>query len=140
MDIYAQRKAALKKIAERVGGNTKLADKLGYSTGFLSQIIGPSAHRTIGEKLARKIEAKLKMKRGSLDGPAPADVARAAAGLDVELMRDCVTQLNDALQAEGVKVSNDAFAEILSMLYLAAQRGDIKDAAEVSALIRLASR
>lgn len=138
MDIYARRKMALKRIAERLGGNTKLADKTGYTTGFISQIIGPSAHRHIGEKLARKIEGLLNLKRGALDGPLPGDaVADAAAGLDVPTMVKCVEQVNEALQVAGVKISNAAYGEIVGLLYVGRLRGEEKTMDDVMALIRL---
>jgi len=67
--IYRVRLENLRKIIESMDGNkAKLARALDVTPAFLTHLAGDHPIRTIGEKLARDIEAKLGLFSGWLDG------------------------------------------------------------------------
>ena len=49
------------------GGQREMATKLGMSEAQLSQYIGKTRHKSMGSRLARKIERRLKLPHGWLD-------------------------------------------------------------------------
>jgi len=70
--LNALRRENLRRLAEDMGGQKWLAQKLGKSASQISQLIGRRSHdyvksKTIGGKLAREIEEALSKERGWLD-------------------------------------------------------------------------
>lgn len=67
MKPHEIRRENLRKIAEKLGGLSKIGEILGRNRSQMSHIIGPNPVRGIGENLAREIEIALKLKSGYLD-------------------------------------------------------------------------
>lgn len=69
-DVNDYRRLHLRELAKTHGGVLSLSEKLGYNnSSFIVQMIGPRPTRYITEKSARKFEAKLHLRPGSLDIP-----------------------------------------------------------------------
>lgn len=68
-DVYDVRRRNLRRLADALGGPAKLADKLGRSESQISQLIGKTSTRNIGDRLARDVEKISKLREGSLDFP-----------------------------------------------------------------------
>ena len=67
--IYRVRLENLRKIIAGMDGNkAKLARALDVTPAFLTHLAGDRPIRTIGERLARDIEAKLGLFSGWMDG------------------------------------------------------------------------
>ena len=57
----------LRRLMEGYGSWAELGRQTGHSVPFLCHVAGPNPRRQIGEKLARDIEAALRLKSGWLD-------------------------------------------------------------------------
>ena len=67
--VYRVRLENLRKIIQGMNGNqAKLARALDCTPAFITHLAGDHPIRTIGEKLARDIEAKLGLYSGYMDG------------------------------------------------------------------------
>lgn len=85
LDIHEIRRWNLRAQAKICGSPARLAAALDKSDSQISQIIGESWTRNIGPRLARQCEAKLKLRKFSLDVPPPPYgevVQRAAEALE----------------------------------------------------------
>ena len=67
MDTRKLRKENLQALADRYGGATNLAVKLGQSKSWISQLIGRNSSRQLGDSAARNIEKILGLSVGWLD-------------------------------------------------------------------------
>ena len=69
--IFNIRRTNLRRIVKELGpsGQRKLAETIGRTESYLSQIIGKNPTTNIGEELARKTEEKLNKPEGWLDLP-----------------------------------------------------------------------
>lgn len=67
--IQKVRKDNLRKFLKEYKNRTALANRLGFTKGFITNLIGINPRATIGEKLARKIEIRLGLPAGRLDFP-----------------------------------------------------------------------
>lgn len=65
--IYDIRLENTRAAAERIGGQARLADRLGMSRQQVSHIIGAKTYKNIGGRLARRIEVGLQLPVGDLD-------------------------------------------------------------------------
>jgi hypothetical protein len=64
MSVFVNRISNLKLLVKQHGGQVRLSNKLGFSRGWLSQLIGKTTHRDVTEKTARSIEAALGIELG----------------------------------------------------------------------------
>lgn len=69
LTIYQIRYANVRDLVERMGGGTAFAVKTGMSKQLVSNISRENPSKTIGSRLARKIEAELGLPAGKLDTP-----------------------------------------------------------------------
>lgn len=70
IDAHDTRLENLRKLIAAMGGPTVVSHKLGHANGsYLAQMAGPNPSRPVGEKVARSIEATLKIPAGWLDLP-----------------------------------------------------------------------
>lgn len=92
MDAKEIRVANLKRWIDEFGGGSQrvFAEKFGMNVAHLSQLV--NRHRDIGDKLARKIEAKLKFDHGTMDHVSPADQ---------DELREQLLNIWDSLSDEG---------------------------------------
>lgn len=65
--IYNTRRENLRGLCGGNNDRARVAEKLGYSVQYMSQLIGVSPIRQITEKAARTIEVKLGLVNGWLD-------------------------------------------------------------------------
>jgi phage repressor protein C with HTH and peptisase S24 domain len=70
--IYQNRYEHLREIIERHGGQSAVAEKLEVSKQYINLIGSENAHKTIGNKMARKIETEFGMPIGTIDQEAGA--------------------------------------------------------------------
>lgn len=111
--VYEIRRENLKKLFTTWGGPTSLAKKLGHSNGsYLAQLAGPNPSREISEKVAREIEATLKIASGWMDlehGDAPK--------LDDRVLSDCVRAVAAAIRDAGIRPDPDRYAILTALVY-----------------------
>lgn len=88
-DISEIRRRRARELAEREGGLTRFADRLGRSESQVSQIIGTNPVRNIGSRLARDIESAFKKPSGWLDS-LPNRVAEEPVTYTADLPKDAV--------------------------------------------------
>ena len=69
LNVYEVRASRLLSLLEIYETQAALAGALKMSPGQLNQLIGPTPTRRVGERLARKMERRLKMREGLLDTP-----------------------------------------------------------------------
>ena len=69
LDVYEVRAANLLSLLDIFEEKATLARAIGMAPTQLGQLIGPNRGRNMGERLARKIERRLKLKDGFLDRP-----------------------------------------------------------------------
>ncbi len=65
--IYMTRRENLRMLASAPSSPGELGGKLGFSSQYLSQLIGANPTRTVSEKAARRIEDVLGLNNGWLD-------------------------------------------------------------------------
>lgn len=81
MDIGEIRRANLNRLVAKLGGQKELAEMLGVTTGYISQM--QTGHRAIGEKTARKIEGAAKLSQGWMDIEHPGPDVNVEPGPDI---------------------------------------------------------
>jgi len=113
MDIYEVRRENLRKLMSQWGGPTTMAARLGHSNGsFLAQLAGPHPSRDISERVARGMEAKLKLPLGFLDATQP-----QRPPLDDDMLARSVRAVAAAVEAGKARPTPDQFAELVAMAY-----------------------
>lgn len=112
-ELHALRRANLRRISKTIKA-VKMAEELNVTTGYISQLIGKSPSRNIGEALARRIESALKLPPGALDRE-PGEPMEG--GLDGDLLRAAVEAVNHVLSESGTELSDNAYAEVLRSVY-----------------------
>jgi len=75
------RRQRLVQLISKYPTQQKLADEIGVTNGYISQLV--RGHREIGEKMARKIEAKLGLADGYLDNDECLDYTSANGNHEV---------------------------------------------------------
>jgi len=83
--IYQNRYLHLRDIIERHGGQSAVALKIGISRQLMSNMAAKSPVKTIGSRMARKIESSMGLPVGHLDSPLNEDKSPAVASLSVDV-------------------------------------------------------
>ena len=65
--VHEARRDNLRTVAANLGGQHRLAQRLGYNRSYISQMIRRNSTYKISEKAARKIESALTLPPGFLD-------------------------------------------------------------------------
>lgn len=99
MDAKQIRRMNLRVLAEEVGGVTTLAGMTGTSQSYLSQIIGPTPSREVGEQLARKVEQATGRPYGWMDVSHVTDSRRQNARKVYDALLDLPEEKVDAILA-----------------------------------------
>jgi hypothetical protein len=60
-----------RQVVKAAGGNNAAADILKVRSSYMTQIVGPNPKRSIGDRMAEKIEAKFGLPSGTLDRDIP---------------------------------------------------------------------
>lgn len=132
--VYDIRLRNLRQLMRERGGPTSLAKALGYSNAsYLAQIAGPNPRRSIGEKAARDIEAKLHLPTGSLDQTSHGKMEL----IEIELLAQCVHAVEAAARDTRRKPSPAQFAELVALVYEGARSSGQLDEVYIHRLLRL---
>lgn len=111
--VYEIRRDNLRALLRQWGGPTSLAKKLGHSNGsYIAQLVGPNPSREISEKVAREIEAKLRLPIAWLDLEHSETVK-----LDDQVLGDCVRAVAAAIRDAGIKPDPDRYAILTGLVY-----------------------
>lgn len=135
-DVFDIRRKNLRSLASVIKP-AQIADKAGISPGYLSQMIGKTKHRNIGEKMARKIERALGMNEGALDSPHGQAPTPSPYTVDTENVSRAILLVRREVKAAKADISDEAFAEIVALIYEDLQKGLVVEPGRVRALIRL---
>jgi hypothetical protein len=112
--VYQTRRENLRGLTVQWGGPTSLAKKLGHSNGsYLAQLVGPNPSREISEKVARDIEARLKLPIGWLDQ----EHATNGPAIDDAILAACVRAVAAEIRDAGLNPNPDAYANLVGLAY-----------------------
>jgi hypothetical protein len=139
------RKLNLRRIADKFGGPSALAAKLGYANpSFLVQMIGPNPSRRVSERTARKMEEQLGLLPFTLDeqsgaaqggtqaGTAPSPIHADALAKAMDDVAAVCTDLRTTLPTA-------KFSDVVAFAYReVAERGRPPDREFIKRLILLA--
>lgn len=131
-DIQHIRRENLRNLADSQGGMAALAKKLGKSIAYLSQMIGKTVRRPVGERIAREIEIKLKLHHGWLD------TEKGRILVNQQLLMESVQIIERALAVSNVNLPPDKRAKLYVAVYTRLQNGPVT-ASEALELINLAA-
>ena len=114
ISVYDTRRTNLRALIGQWGGPTSLSRKLGHANGsYIAQLAGPRPSREISEKVAREIEATLKLPVGWMDQEHPAGGAQLNDQALNEVVRAVATVLRDA----GLRPEPEAYGTIVQLAY-----------------------
>ena len=132
MDATEIRRENMRLLAKQLGGQNRLAEKLGKSEAQIGALIGRTTMRNIGPRLAREVEERLGTPRGWLDHQQKEDY------FDQDLLIKSVELVEAALRAERLEVAPEKRArlyfEVLKRL-----RAGLANPADIRELVRLAA-
>lgn len=112
--IYDLRRDNLRRLIGQWGGPTSLSKKLGHANGsYIAQLAGPRPSREVSEKVAREIEAKLKLPMGWMDQDHPA----GGPHLDDEALTEVVRAVATVLRDAGLRPAPEAYATLVQLTY-----------------------
>ncbi|WP_299947996.1 hypothetical protein [uncultured Microbulbifer sp.] len=119
MDINDIRRANLRRIASNYKSRAEFARVLERSEQQLYYLIGRSASKPIGDRIARDIENQLDLPRGKLDllEESTKTPATASDGVNLEVLQDCIVAVEgeiDAQKLEGIPATRKAQAIALA--------------------------
>lgn len=66
-ELFLRRRENLRCLVKSRGGPARFLEEMGYTKGWLSQLIGKTPERDLSERIAREIEHKAGIPSGSLD-------------------------------------------------------------------------
>ena len=133
LSVYQIRRENLRGLAKQWGGPTSLARKLGHTNGsYLAQLIGPNPSREISEKVAREIEARLKLPVGWMDTE-----HGVGTPVDDALLTDCVRAVAATLRDAGLRPAPEAYGTLVSLAYDHAKIAGRIDETYIKRLIEL---
>jgi transcriptional regulator with XRE-family HTH domain len=99
-ELYLRRRENLRLLVKTRGGQNQFASELGYTKGWLSQLIGKSTNREISEKVAREIEQLAGVSAGSLDEELETNVVGTQA-VQSDLAAVLATNLHNLMAMQG---------------------------------------
>jgi len=100
-ELFAIRRENLRRLAKSRGGQPQFLKEIGYSKGWLSQLIGKTPERELSEKIAREIEQRIGIAPGSLDQP-PVEEAEVATDSNDEVSRTLARNLRSLMDTRGI--------------------------------------
>jgi len=106
--LYEIRRKNLTSLAEELGGQSKLATKLGKSESQISHLIGRNAHKPIGEVLAREIEGLAGKPRGWLD---------RVQGVNEKLLLQITHEVDAIAREKKARLTDKRRTELISLHY-----------------------
>lgn len=132
--VYDVRLKNLRLLIKQWESATSLARKLGHANAsFLVQLAGPNPRRTISEKVARDIEAKLRLPAGWMDQPHADNLHE----FDDAVLRDCVRLVAAGMRDAGLQLDPEIVATLTSLAYEHAKASGEVDKRFISMLLQL---
>jgi hypothetical protein len=132
MKIRQVRRDNLKALAQKYGGASSLAKKVGMTKSWLSQLIGKNPDREVGDQAARNIEKTLGLSEGWLD------TTHSGGGINQEILMEAVLLVHEVLAEEKVDVSPQKIARLVAAIYSRLEAGSVSRMT-VRELVALAS-
>lgn len=132
--VYNIRLSNLRALIRQWETATSLAKKLGHSNpSFVVQLAGPNPRRKISEKVARDIEAKLRLPVGWMDQSHPDNQLQ----IDDVFLRECVRMVSLCIRDAGLTLNPDVVATLTSLAYEHAKATGEVDKRFVQSLLEL---
>jgi hypothetical protein len=132
--VYAVRLENLRHLIRQWDGPGNLARKLGHANAsFVVQLAGPNPRRRISEKVARDIEACLKLSAGWMDEPHK----DAPLQIDDTFLRECVRMVSQCVRDAHLTLDPDVVANLTSLSYEHARAVGSIDRVFVESLLEL---
>ena len=100
-ELFLRRRENLRRLVKSRGGQKRFLEEVGYSKGWLSQLIGKTPDRDLSEKIAREIEHKLGFSPGALDSVTPEGNDSADAA-DVQIAKILSENLRALMEVRGI--------------------------------------
>lgn len=143
MDINDIRRANLRRIASKYKSRAEFARVLERSEQQLYYLIGRSAGKVIGNRIARDIENRLDLSHGTLDisQESAKTAATAADGVNLEVLQDCIVAVEaeiDSQELEGIPATRKAQA--IALAYSATIVSGKNQAVSVDFIVRTLAR
>lgn len=135
--IYDIRVQNLRLLIQQWEGTTTLAKKLGHANpSYLVQLAGPNPRRTVSEKVARKMEEKLRLPPRWMDEPH----ADAHVQIDDAFLRECVLAVSVCIRDAGLALDPEVIATLTSLAYEHARAKGEVDRAFIKGLLDLTKK
>ena len=116
-EMSSRRRDNLRRLVSSQGGSATFLKNIGYTKGWLSQLIGKTQDREISEKVARETEHKVGISQGALDIEVITN-SKLAADCEVNIAKTLNENLRNLMthrgvnQAELARRSNMAVAAV----------------------------
>ncbi|WP_299948808.1 hypothetical protein [uncultured Microbulbifer sp.] len=117
MDIKTIRRENARRIAKKLGGQAALARALELPDSGVSQVIGKSPRRNIGDSLARRIEDAGGYHHGWLDayhGHGQTEAAGAPGDVNIDLLVDALIRSQKEMKLLSLNLSEEERMELLA--------------------------
>jgi len=149
--VAQHRLANVRALRTRYETQVDLAVALGLTKSGLNQLIGPNPIRPISERMARRLERRLRLAAGTFDQEpvnysgtpdAMRSLPMPPSSLDpvheVQVLDSVMRAADDALKRVGLSLASEKYRALITVLYRAAlrSRGQV-DATEVDTVVRL---
>ncbi|MCH9691699.1 MAG: hypothetical protein K0U59_06500 [Gammaproteobacteria bacterium] len=143
MDINDIRRTNLRRIASKYKSRAAFARVLDRSEQQLYYLIGPSADKPIGDRVARHVENRLDLSRGTLDllQETAKTPAVASDGVNLEVLQDCIVAVEaeiDSQQLEDIPATRKAQA--IALAYSATIASGKSQVVSVDFIVRTLAR
>ena len=133
-NVYDIRRDNLRTLISQWGGPTSLARKLGYANGsYLAQLAGPHPSRDVSEKVAREIEARVRLPVGWLDQ----EQVGGGRPLDDQGLAECVRAVASVIRDAGLRPPPETYATLAQLAYEHARLTGVVDEAYIKRLVSL---
>ena len=100
-ELFLRRRENLRQLVKARGGQKKFLEEVGYTKGWLSQLIGKTPDRDLSEKIAREIEHKAGVAQGSLDS-AIAESTEQVGGGENQIAKVLSQNLRNLMEERGI--------------------------------------
>ncbi len=100
-ELFLRRRENLRQLVKARGGQKKFLEEVGYTKGWLSQLIGKTPERDLSEKIAREIEHKAGVAQGLLDSATSESTEPVGDG-EVKIAKVLSQNLRNLMDERGI--------------------------------------
>jgi transcriptional regulator with XRE-family HTH domain len=100
-ELLLRRRENLRQLVKARGGQKTFLEEVGYTKGWLSQLIGKTPERDLSEKIAREIEHKTGVSQGSLDSAISESTEQVGDG-EVQIAKVLNQNLRNLMDERGI--------------------------------------